>query len=82
MGRQDAPDGDPFTTVIGQNDNWYPCPDTATVDRHLHELAHRIGQAGRRFPKLTEAYRSDMDLLLDRRSWLSMLEEESAGEAA
>jgi hypothetical protein len=82
MGRQDVPDGDPFTTVIGQYDNWYPCPDTATVDHHLVELAPRIGQAGRRSPKLAEAYRADMDLLLDRRSWLSMLEEESASEAA
>ncbi|MDT7622292.1 MAG: hypothetical protein QOF99_3193, partial [Pseudonocardiales bacterium] len=50
MGRQDVPDGDPFTTVIGQYDNWYPCPDTATVDHHLVELARRIGQAGRRSP--------------------------------
>jgi hypothetical protein len=82
MGQQDVPDGDPFTTVIGQNDNWYLCPDTATVDRHLVELARRIGQADRRFPKLATAYRADMDLLLDRRSWLSLLEEESASEAA
>ncbi|HWN35629.1 MAG TPA: hypothetical protein VNP03_22950 [Pseudonocardia sp.] len=73
MGRHNIPaDGDPFTTVIGKNDSWYPCPDTATVDRHIVELARRIGQAKRKYPELARAYRADIDLLLDRRNWLAV----------
>jgi hypothetical protein len=73
MGRHNIPaDGDPFTTVIGKNDSWYPCPDTATVDRHIVELARRIGQAKRKYPELAKAYRADIDLLLDRRNWLAL----------
>jgi len=72
MGRNDVPaDGDPFTTVIGKNDSWYPCPDTASVDRHIVELARRIGHAKRKYPELAKAYRADIDLLLDRRNWLA-----------
>jgi len=75
MGRHNIPaDGDPFTTVIGKNDSWYPCPDTASVDRHIVELARRIGHAKRKYPELAKAYRADIDLLLDRRSWLTLTE--------
>lgn len=79
MGRHNTTaDGDPFTTVIGQNDSWYPCPDTASVDRHIVELARRIGHAKRKYPELAKAYRADIDLLLDRRHWLSLTEREAA----
>ena len=83
MGRHHIPaDGDPFTTVIGKNDSWYPCPDTASVDRHIVELARRIGHAKRKYPELAKAYRADIDLLLDRRSWLALAEREAAEQSA
>lgn len=83
MGRHNIPaDGDPFTTVIGKNDSWYPCPDTASVDRHIAELARRIGHAKRKYPELAKAYRADIDLLLDRRSWLTLTERNAAEQSA
>jgi hypothetical protein len=82
MGRHNIPaDGDPFTTVIGKNDSWYPCPDTASVDRHIVELARRIGHAKRKYPELAKAYRADIDLLLDRRSWLALTERKAAEQS-
>ncbi|HEX4252500.1 MAG TPA: hypothetical protein VH008_31860 [Pseudonocardia sp.] len=74
-------DGDPFTTVIGKNDSWYPCPDTASVDRHIVELSRRIGHARRKYPELAKSYRADIDLLLDRRNWLAVTERRNAERA-
>lgn len=72
---------DPFTTVMGLHGIRYACPDRSAVDEHLVGLCHRIEHATPHFPHLIEAYRVEIDLLLDRRWWLELADEVCTGEA-
>lgn len=62
-----GPNLDPATTVFGSTP--FNCPDIRTIDLHLLGLIARIEKA-HALPRLVEIYRADMDLLLDRRSYL------------
>lgn len=62
---------DPLVTVDGFNGTRYSCPDLAAVDAHLDGLRRRIASAADRFPGLVETYRREVDLLLDRRAYLT-----------
>ncbi len=65
-----SPSFDPLTAVIGVRGTPYPCPDIATLERHIAWLWHRLDHAGPHFPALVWEFRADIDLLLDRRQWL------------
>jgi hypothetical protein len=52
----------------------YHCPNVATVDLHLAELARRVASAAR-LPKLVAKYRADIDRLLEHRLFLSDIAE-------
>ena len=58
------------SVVVRGTEQVYECPTVAAVDTHLRDLSDRIAKAGRKFPKLTEAYRADQDRLLGRREFL------------
>jgi hypothetical protein len=60
----------PLNLVVGECRE-YDCPDLASVDTWLSDLAVRI-RAAPKLPKLLKQYRADQDLLLDRRLWLEM----------
>lgn len=62
----------PANVVVGQCCE-YPCADIAAVDVQLSGLADRV-RAATEYPKLLIKYRSDLDLLLDRRMYLEMCE--------
>lgn len=70
-----SPAYDPLTTVVGLNGAQYACPDIATLDEHLAGLCRRIEHAAPHFPYLADAYRAEIDLLLDRRWWLELEDE-------
>ncbi|GLZ47615.1 hypothetical protein Acsp06_38000 [Actinomycetospora sp. NBRC 106375] len=63
---------DPLTTVFGAESATYRCPDLAAVDAHLANLCRRLELASPRFPALVALFRSEIDLLLDRRRWLEL----------
>lgn len=63
---------DPLVTVDGLNGTRYSCPDLASVDAHLDGLRRRIESARGRFPGLVATYLREIDLLLDRRTWLAL----------
>jgi hypothetical protein len=44
----------------------------ATLDRHITRLRHRVTTVGSRSPEGVVACRADIDLLLDRRAWLTL----------
>jgi hypothetical protein len=67
-----AHDPDPLTTVDGLNGSIYACPDIATLDAHLEALCTRLRHAAPQFPSLAEAFRAEIDRLLDRRLWLQL----------
>lgn len=66
---------DPVTTVIGSNGTPYPCPDVLALDQHILALTVRIRHAGPRFPGLVREFRADIDLLLERRRWLDVVDD-------
>jgi hypothetical protein len=84
MGRLTTPDPtyDPLTTVIGVHGVPYPCPDLATLDAHIASLCRRIELASPRFGTLVADFRTEIDLLLDRRRWLEIKEPVQLPEAA
>lgn len=67
-----TPSFDPLSTVVGLYGVRYPCPDLATVDRHIRVLCDRIRHAVPHFPQLVAVFRDEIDLLLDRRRWLEL----------
>ena len=75
-GAQDAPPLafvrllDPLRSVRGVLAR-YDCPDLAALDRHIAALGRRIAAA--RSPAAVDAARVDVDRLLDRRTWLTLL---------
>lgn len=60
------PNSDPAIVYGSQP---YHCGCLAEVDAHLADLAVRIRKA-HALPRLVEAYRADLDALLDRRAFL------------
>jgi hypothetical protein len=60
--------------VKGTRNQRYDCPDLATLDRHITRLRHRVTTIGSRSPEGVAACRADIDLLLDRRAWLTLLD--------
>ena len=66
---------DPLQVVLSADGTTrYHCPDVATVDRHLTELARRVAHAAK-LPKLVAKYRADIDRLLEHRLFLSDIAE-------
>jgi hypothetical protein len=63
---------DPLTTVVGPHGTTYSCPDLLTLDGHLAALCVRLRNATPQFPSLAEAFRADIDCLLERRHWLRL----------
>jgi hypothetical protein len=63
---------DPLRMVQGTRNQRYDCPDLATLDRHITRLRHRVTTLGSRSPEGVAACRADIDLLLDRRAWLTL----------
>jgi hypothetical protein len=68
------PNLDPAETVIGIRAK-YHCPDLAAIDRHLRNLTNRLHALGTGAPKLASEYRTDIDLLLGRRLYMTTTEE-------
>ena len=65
---------DPLTTVFGAESATYSCPDLASVDAHLARLCQRLELATPRFPALVALFRGEIDRLLDRRCWLTLVD--------
>ena len=63
---------DPLRLVHGTGSDRYDCPDLASLDGHINQLRRRIARLDGRVPAVAEACRADIDLLLDRRSWLTL----------
>lgn len=61
---------DPLYSQVQGCVRLYDCPDIASVDGYLAELARSAGRTT--FPKLLAQYKIDQDLLLDRRLWLEL----------
>ena len=76
------PSFDPLVTVIGVRGTPYPCPDLATLDEHIAWLSHRIEHASPKFPMLVAEFRTEIDLLLDRRRWLELAEQVTVAAVA
>jgi hypothetical protein len=65
----DAPD--PADTVPSVLPGYrFPCPDVASVDRHIAERREHMGPRSNLTPKFKEAARQDIDRLLERRFYL------------
>jgi hypothetical protein len=65
----DAPD--PADTVPSVLPGYrFPCPDIASVDRHIAERREHLGPRSNLTPALKEAARRDIDRLLERRLYL------------
>jgi hypothetical protein len=62
---------DPLRILDGTRGDRYDCPDVTFVDDHITRLRRRLA-AGIRRPELADAYRGDIDRLLDRRAWLTL----------
>lgn len=65
----------------------FPCPDIASIDRHIAERREHMGPRSNLTPKFKEAARQDIDRLLERRLYLTTVHltdpfEESAPQAA
>lgn len=59
---------DPVDSVIGSGGTNYPCPDVETLDGHITKLHERAAETT--FPERAAEFRTDIDMLLDRRLWL------------
>jgi hypothetical protein len=67
--RSDVPD--PVDTVPSVLPGYrFPCPDIASVDRHIAERREQMGPRSNLTPKFREAARQDIDRLLERRLYL------------
>lgn len=61
-------------TVVGHDGRTYRALTIAMVDLHLRKVTERIkGSESRKLLILAEAYRQDRDHLLERRSYLMMV---------
>lgn len=62
---------DPTDTVSSVLPGYrFPCPDIASVDRHIAERREHIGPRSNLTPRFKEAARQDIDRLLERRLYL------------
>lgn len=61
---------DPARVVTGLGGTLYDCSDLRTLDGHLEVLRQQIART--RFRERIVEFRADIDLLLDRRLWLSL----------
>lgn len=71
---------DPIASVSSVlPDQYYSCPNIASVDRHIGELSAQLGtQPPQGDPARRQALRHDIDRLLDRRLYLEMVRQESS----
>lgn len=51
----------------------YHCPDLISVDNHIRDLQVRIAAATNAPGNLVKQYKADIDVLLDRRSYLVLM---------
>lgn len=65
---------DPATTVTGCTGTPYPCPDVASVDAHIEKLHRSILRNPPKFQRLADEWRYDIDLLLERRHYLTTVQ--------
>lgn len=79
------PRSDPLAAVSSVlPDHYYPCPNIASVDRHIAELAKQLGPLSppghppHDDARHRRAIRDDIDRLLDRRLYLELVREGSA----
>lgn len=63
---------DPLRLVHGTGNDRYDCPDLVALDGHLDRLRRRLAGLDGRNISRADAYRADVDRLLDRRSWLML----------
>jgi hypothetical protein len=61
-----------FTVVVGTRGTEYLCPDVAAVDEHIAGLYMQIEDNRRWLPNLVDELWADIDLLLERRMFLSL----------
>ena len=62
---------DPVDTVISVLPGYrFPCPNLASVDRHIAERREHMGPRSNLTPRFKEAARQDVDRLLERRLYL------------
>jgi hypothetical protein len=76
---------DPLAAVTSVlPDHYYPCPNIASVDRHIAELVRQLGtlsppgESPHGDARHRQAIRDDIDRLLDRRLYLELVREGSA----
>jgi hypothetical protein len=62
---------DPVDTVASVLPGYrFPCPDIASVDRHIAERREHMGPRSNLTPTFKDAARRDIDRLLERRLYL------------
>ncbi|HVW44839.1 MAG TPA: hypothetical protein VHC18_26170 [Amycolatopsis sp.] len=61
-----------FIAVTGCSGTPYLCPDISVVDHHIARLYRRIEHTAVWRHEVLQEFWADIDLLLDRRSWLEM----------
>ena len=61
-----------FTIVVGSRGTEYLCPDVSAVDEHIAGLHKQIEENGGWLPEIVEELWADIDLLLERRMFLSL----------
>ena len=65
---------DPFTTVSSTIPGYhYLCTDVASVDEHIALLAAICGPGSNLAPARLAGFRRDLDNLLERRQYLSLM---------
>jgi hypothetical protein len=68
-------DPDPFDTVSSVVPGYrYHCPDITSLDKHIAELRTQVGPNSNLTEVRKEAFRADIDQLLERRLYLAMVE--------
>jgi hypothetical protein len=81
-------DPDPVAAVSSVLPGYrFPCPDLASIDRHIAERREHMGPRSNLTPAFKEAARQDIDRLLERRLYLMTVHladpfEDSLPEAA
>ena len=63
--------------VLGHHGNPYFAPTVDEVDARINELRQRIAGIEKRLPNLAAELRTDIDKLLDRRQYLTMMNQET-----